>query len=372
MKIVTRYLIREVYIAMLAAVVVLLFIFLSNVLVRYMHFAASGALSSQAVKIIMLLQIPILSAILLPASLFLGILLAYGRLYADSEMIIFTVCGMDPKRLLTTNLILALIIILLVATLSLWINPKVYKYYDHINSGATSLVLDMVKPGSFNNEIAQGKWVFYVETISHDKKYFYNVFAVEQTNNSSQIGEQNLCVLTAKSAYQQQGDSNGNEPYIILKDGYRYVGTPGQKDYEITKYDEYGIKISPETQEWHGDESSIPTMKLLQAKHNNLAAAELQWRISLPLSTFILTLIGIPLSKVKSKRGRYAQLIPAILLYVVYANFLFLARAWIKRGVLSPMLGVWWVHGLMLALAIFLIGRQLGWWRIFGAKIQDV
>ena len=290
MKVVTRYLLKEVYVSMLASIVVLLFIFLSNVLVRYMHSAASGVLSGEAVKTLMLLQIPILSSILLPASLFLGILLAYGRLYADSEMTIFTVCGMDPRRLLTTNMILASIVIILVAVLSLWINPEVYKYSDHITSGATSINLDMIKPKHFNNEIAKGKWIFYVESISADKKYLYNVFAAEQPNDQAPVGSSSLCILTAKSAY-QHGDPKVAESYIILKDGYRYVGIPGQKDYEITKYDEYGIKISQEVT-WHGDESSIPTTKLWQNKQNKSAAAELQWRISLPLSTLILTLIG--------------------------------------------------------------------------------
>lgn len=369
MKIVTRYLMREVYSAMLASIVVLLFIFLSNVLVRYMHSAASGVLSGEAVKILMLLQIPILAAILLPASLFLGILLAYGRLYADSEMTVFTVCGMDPRRLLTTNIMLATGVILLVAILSLWVNPQVYKYSDHITSGATSTALDIIKPNHFNDEIAKG-WVFYIESISPDKKYFYNVFAAEQPDSQTHVAGTNLCVLMAKGAYQKVDPDTG-DAYIILKDGYRYVGSPGQRDYEVISYGEYGIKIPHDVKPWHSDESSVPTTNLLISYQNKLAAAELQWRISLPLSALILTLIGTTLSKVRSKRGRYAQLAPAVLLYVIYANFLFLARAWIKRGVLPPWIGMWWVHGLMLILAIFLIGRQLGWWRIFGAKIGD-
>jgi len=353
---------------MLASIVVLLFIFLSSVVVRYLHSAASGVLSGEAVKVLMLLQIPLLSAILLPASLYLGILLAYGRLYADSEMTIFTICGVDPRRLLNTNLLLALVIILLVAVLSLWVNPQVYRYSDHITSGATSVSLDMIKPNSFNSSFTQEKWIFYIESKSEDKKSFYNVFATQPSGNQKQ---KEFVILMAKSAY-QKGDPKVEEAYIILKDGYRYVGVPGQKDYEVTKYDEYGIKILQETKPWHGDESSVPTMKLWEKRQDKLAMAELQWRISLPLSALILTLIGIPLSKVRSKRARYAQLAPAIILYVIYANFLFLARAWIKRGILCSTLGMWWVHGLMLILAIFLIGRQLGWWRIFGAKVHDV
>jgi len=86
--------------------------------------------------------------------------------------------------------------------------------------------------------------------------------------------------------------------------------------------------------------------------------AELEWRISLALSVLVLTLLAVPLSKVKPKQGRYAKLAPAVLFYIVYANLLFLARAWIKKGVLAPWLGIWWVHLLILLIAGFFIWRD--------------
>ncbi len=361
MKIVTRYLMREVYASMLATMVVLLFIFLSQVLVRLMNFAATGVLSGEAVKLLLLLQIPILSAILLPASLFLGILFAYGRLYADSEMIIFAACGINPKRLLNTTLIFSAVVMITVAILSLWVNPRVYKYVDHITSGATSTAIEMIKPNRFNEIDKKGKWVFYVGSVSEDKKRFYDVFAAEQSEIQNGVRNAELSVVTAKSAYQKTDQVTGDS-YVVLVDGYRYVGVPGQKDYEVIKYDEYGIQMKREAPVWHGDDSSVSTLKLWERRNENLAAAELHWRIALPLSAFILTLVAAPLSRVPPKRGRYAKLAPAVLIYIIYANFLFLARAWIRRGLLTSIIGMWWVHGLMLLLAIFLIGQQLGWW----------
>lgn len=362
MKIVTRYLLREVYSSMLAAALVLLLIFLCNFLVRFMHAAANGVLSGHMVKLLLLLQLPILSAVLLPASLFLGILFAYGRLYADNEMIILSACGMSPKRLLTTTVNFSWIIVIIVGLLALWINPKVYKYSDHIASGAITTKLEMIKANHFN-EITNGQWVLYVKKVSADKKYFYDVFAAEQPEPQNPTdASRRLSTIIAKSAYQKIDPDNGAF-YVVFVDGYRYVGIPGQKDYEIIKYREYGIQIKQEPQVWHADTSSVSTWQLWQERNNNLAAAELQWRLSLPLSALILTLLGTPLSRIKPKRGRYAKLAPAVLLYIIYANLLFLAKAWIKRGLLSPELGIWWTHGLMLLLAIFLISQQFGWWR---------
>lgn len=365
MKIVTRYLAREVYTAMLATVVVLLFIFLSNQFVRIMHDAAFRGVSSEAIKLLLLLQLPLLSAVLLPVGLFLGILLAYGRLYADSEMTIFTACGVEPRRLLSITLRFSVIIMIFVAFLALYFNPKVYKYSDHIKSGAASSALSLIKPNSFK-VISNGKWVFYVESISSDKQRFQNVFAAKQPNAKESPEDHSLSVVTAKSAYQRIDPDTG-DLYMILIDGHRYTGTPGQKDYEVIKYKEYGLQVQQDSS-WHGDASSVPTMKLWQERQNPLFAAELQWRISLPLSALILALLGTPLSRIKPRSGRYARLAPAVLLYIIYVNFLFLAKAWIKRGVLVPWLGMWWVHGLMLLLALLLIGQQLGWKRFFMVK----
>ena len=369
MKIVTRYLMREVYTAMLASMVVLLFIFLSNILVRFMHSAANGVLTGSVIKLLVLLQLPILTAVLLPASLFLGVMLAYGRLYADSEMTVLAVCGMNPRRLLTTNMIFALIVAILVGVLSLWLNPRVYKYSDRITSGATSNNMDMVKANHFN-ELAQGKWIFYVDTVSEDKKQFYNVFAAEQPSADAQKDNSGLRVVTAKRAYQKKDHDTGIS-YLVLLDGYRYIGKPGEKDYEVIKYGEYGLQIPQETKAWNRDESSISTIKLWHNYHDKLSAAELQWRLSLPLSVLLLVLIATPLSRIRPRNGRYARLAPAVLLYIIYINFLFLSRSWVKRGFLSPDLGIWWVHGLMLVLAIFLIGKQVGWWRFIGIKSND-
>lgn len=351
MKIIKHYLAKEVYTMMLVVIVVLLLIFSSHQFVRYLHVAASGHLPGHGIKILLLLQLPILSATLLPVSLFLAILLAYGRLYADSEMTVLFASGISPQNLLKITLNFAITITILVALLALWINPKIYNYSDRIVAGAvTTTALDMATPNSFTT-IAKDKLIFYVDDISHKKENFSRVFVATQPDSNDPLTK--YSVVMANNAYQKIDPKTGNL-YIVLTDGYRYVGTPGAKDYEMIKYDEYALQIQQDVDSWQADASSIPTLKLWHKRADKLAAAELQWRIALPLSVLILTLIAVPLSKIKPKHGRYAKLIPAILLYITYANFLFLAKAWLKNGTLSPMLGMWWVHGIMLSIALFL------------------
>ncbi|CAL7962783.1 lipopolysaccharide export system permease protein [Gammaproteobacteria bacterium] len=371
MKIINQYLAREVYTAMLVVIVVLLVVFLSNQFVRFMHFAAVGNLPGHGVKILLLLQLPILLAVLLPVSLFLAILLAYGRLYADSEMTVFVACGISPLQLLKITFGFSAIVMLVVALLALWINPKVSTYSDRILSGAISkTALDMVKPNSFT-PILKDKLIFYVSATSQNKEQFSQVFAAQQSDVNDPMGKNRLSLVMAKSASQKVDQKTG-DLYIILTDGYRYVGLPGQKDYEVMKYDEYAVRVPQDVGSGKVDASGTPTLQLWHERRNALAAAELQWRISLPLSALILTLLGTPLSKIRPRYGRYAKLVPAVLLYVTYANFLFLARAWMRSGVLSPTFGMWWVHGIMLIAAIVLIGQQIGWHRmLYELKIKN-
>lgn len=353
MQIINKYLAREVYTTMLVVLVVLLAILMSQQFVRFMQMAATGSFPGAGIEILLLLQLPILSAVLLPASLFLGILLAYGRLYADSEMTILIACGVSPSKLLKITFGFSAIMMVVVALLSLWINPIIYHYSDSILSGAVAKsITDMARPNSFV-PLADGKMIFYVDSTLKDKdgQKFSQIFAAEQLDANS--------LVTAKSAYQKVDPKTG-DLYIVLIDGYRYTGKPGQKDYEVIKYDEYAVRLPQNSVKKATGESSKTMSELWQNRHDSESCAEIHWRIALPLSALILTILSIPLSRIKPRHGRYAKLVPAILLYVTYANFLFLAKTWLKNGTLPLFLGMWWVHLLMLAIAFFLFTRQKG------------
>lgn len=351
MQIINKYLAREVYAAMLVVLVVLLAILLSQQFVRFMHMAATGSFPGTGIGILLLLQLPILSAVLLPASLFLGILLAYGRLYADSEMTILVACGVSPSKLLKITFGFSAIVMVLVAMLSLWINPIIYHYSDSILAGAvTQSITDIVKPNSFV-PIADGKMIFYVDATlkDHEGQKFSQIFAADQLDANS--------LVTAKSAYQKVDPKTG-DLYVMLVDGYRYNGKPGQKDYEVIKYDEYAVRLPQAAVKKTEGESSKTMLELWHNRHDSEACAELHWRLALPISALILTILSIPLSRVKPRHGRYVKLVPAILLYISYANFLFLAKTWLKNVTLPLFLGMWWVHVLMLMVAWFLFARQ--------------
>jgi lipopolysaccharide export system permease protein len=143
--------------------------------------------------------------------------------------------------------------------------------------------------------------------------------------------------------------------YLILENGYRYDGKPGQADYRAIQYDRYGVLLpKPEVAGELTEREGIPTAQLIGS--NNLRyQAELQWRLSIPLLVFVVTVLAVPLSRVNPRQGRFLKLLPAILLYMSYLALLIAMRGQLDKGRLPPALGLWWVHGLFLGIGLLLL-----------------
>ena len=132
MLLISRYLTREVFGTLIAVTLVLLLIFISNQLVRYLSYAASGKIAANILLQLMGFSLPSLLALLLPLGLYLGIVLAYGRLYADNEMRVMQIGGFTTQKLVWVTSLFALGITLLVSVLMLWINPFIAAKRDQL------------------------------------------------------------------------------------------------------------------------------------------------------------------------------------------------------------------------------------------------
>jgi lipopolysaccharide export system permease protein len=356
--IISRYLNREVFNALLAVTLVLLLIFLSNQLVRYLSYAASGKLPATILFQLMGFEIPYLLALLLPLGLYLGIILGYGRLYADHEMSVLQACGFSTKRLLYTTAIPVVVIGLVVTLLMIEINPWIAAKKDELIAKSLSMehVLDTLLPGRFQVS-SDGERVAYVEQISRNRKMANNLFIAEQ-KTAPDSAQSRWVVVSASHGFQQM-DPGTHDRFMVATDGFRYEGIPGQNDYKIIQFKKYAIRMgdAPVGMSRHAEES-LPTLALFKTYHMPDHAAELQWRLSIPISVILLALLAIPLSHVRPRQGRYSSLLPAILIYVVYVNLLLITRSWIEQKSLPISLGLWWVHGLLLVFFVFFMWIQ--------------
>jgi lipopolysaccharide export system permease protein len=365
--IVFRYLSREVLMTLGAVSAVLLVIIMSGRFIKYLAQAAQGVLDPGVLFLIMGYRMPGFLQLILPLGLFLGILLAYGRLYLDSEMTVLSATGMSNRRLLGYSMAPAAIVAVLVAWLSLGLAPQgVAEVAKILNQQDAMTEFDTLVPGRFQ-AMKDGSRVTYTEGLSEDRGQLAGVFTTEKRARAKGEGEKKdsgITLLVAEKGRQVIQEDGSR--YLILENGYRYDGSPGQANYRVTKYDTHGVLLAkPSVSAEIGEREAIPTRELIgsdEPRHQ----AELQWRLSIPLLVFVVTLLAVPLARVNPRQGRFLKLLPAILLYMAYLALLIGARGQLDKGKIPMQLGLWWVHALFL-----LIGAGLFFWQPLKLKLAS-
>ena len=366
--IVFRYLSREVLVTLSAVSAVLLVIIMSGRFIKYLAQAAQGVLDPSVLFLIMGYRMPGFLQLILPLGLFLGILLAYGRLYLDSEMTVLSATGMSNRRLLGYSMAPAAIVAVIVAWLSLGLAPQgVAEVAKIFNQQDAMTEFDTLVPGRFQ-AMKDGSRVTYTEGLSDDRGQLAGVFISEKRMQRQVEGEKpkqsGITVLVAERG-RQVIQADGSR-YLILENGYRYDGNPGQADYRATQYETHGVLLpKPSVSAEIGEREAVPTRELIGSDEPRYQA-ELQWRLSIPLLVFIVTLLAVPLARVNPRQGRFLKLLPAILLYMAYLALLIGARGQLDKGKIPMELGLWWVHALFL-----LIGAALFLWQPMKLKLAS-
>ena len=349
-RIIDRYLIREVSQTWLAVTTVLLMILLSNQFARVLGEAAAGNLPKNAVFQLMGLTSLQYLTILVPLALFLSIMLALGRFYKDSEMAALMACGVGPKRLYRSLMAVAALIVALLAWFSLDLGPWAARQTLEIKRTAQQEAeVGALEPGRFRS-IDRDNAVFYAEGIDADEVWTH-VFLERRVEDGVE--------LATADRGEIKTDTQGGRT-VVLYDGTRYEGTPGQVDFRITTFKEHGIPLRLKAPEVDTDEREQLPTRDLWGSSDLLDQTELQWRLSVPVSAFILTILAVPLSRTSPRQGRYGKIGFGILIYLIYSNLLGAARVWTEQGQIPVQLGVWWVHVLLLVLAVFLLIQQNG------------
>ncbi len=355
-----RYLLSETLKSQVAVFLVLMAIFITQKFVRVLAEATNGDIPANMVVGFLSLQIPVLAALILPLSLFLGIMMAHGRLYVDSEMSVMRACGISEWYVVRVTLLLGIFMGLITAVLTLWLSPlaveQEYQLEDKLGSDSG---LATIIPGRFQ-QTANKQAVIFVHEIGLDDDQLKRVFLAQQKDPESK----QVQMIYAQSG-QVKEDENGAQQ-LILKDGRQYEGVIGQNNYQVVEFAEYQVQISEQRAEAKRRKlNAYPTPELIGDDSLD-AIAELQWRIAIPLSIPFLVLIAVPLSSVDPRQGRFGKMFPGLLLYLGYFMLLMAGRKVLEDGKIPPQLGLWWVHAVMLAIGAVLIVRG----RTFGVKVR--
>lgn len=345
-----RYLTREVLLTMTAVAGILLLVIMGSRFIRYFSSAAEGDIPLSILGSLMLFHLPGFMELILPLAFFLGILLAYGQLYMNSEITVMVACGVSPTRLLKVTLLPALVVAVMVGVCSLWLTPLgAFNTETLLEEQRSRLDVSILAPGRFQ-EFGQGRTA-YISGFSSDGTEMENVFVNEIGNTAE--GEHHY-VTRADRGYQELREDTGSR-FLVLKNGERYGVTPGRFEAEKLVFERYTLRLGASGRVEEVDALEYATTPALLANPEPRAQAQWQWRAGLPLMVFVLALMAQPLSRVNPRQGRFAKLLPAVFLYVAYLSLLLAAVDTIGSGSWPSSLGVWPVHGLFLGLGLMLL-----------------
>lgn len=346
-----RYLTREVLLTMSAVAGILLLVIMGSRFIRYFSDAAEGDFPVTILGSLMVFHLPGFMELILPLSFFLGILLAYGQLYMNSEITVMVACGMSPTRLLRVTLLPASVVAVLVGLCSLWLTPAgALQTEATLEEQRSRLDVSVLAPGRFQD--FGGGRTAYITDFSSDGRQMQEVLVHEQARPGAE--QPHSYVTRAGSGYQETSVETGSR-FLVLENGERYGVTPGLLNAERLTFERYTLRLGLSRDRQELDSLEYASTLELWNDGSPRAQAQFQWRVGLPLMVFVLALLAQPLSRVNPRQGRFAKLLPAVFLYVAYLSLLLAAVDAIGGGSLPAAIGVWPVHGLFLGLGCLLL-----------------
>jgi len=351
-----RYVAREVAAHAFGGFAVVLAIFLVTRFSTLLSDATVGSLPGSVLGLLLGLRTMMALPSLLPAVLYLGVLLAMNRMSRDRELLAMEASGVTPGRLERAVLGLAVCVAVGIAVLSFTGRPWAAARFNEVRDRAIAdSGLDNITPGVFYELHTAAREVVFAESRSAiDPAYLENVF-VQRRN------ETGIAVFSARRAVESR-DAAAGFRNLILEDGFQYDLNPDGEKHTITQFERLSMQVPLAPSEPDlGPEKSL-SAGALAATDDPEARAELQWRSAMPISAVILSLLAVPLGRTDPRRGRAARVFLAAILYVAYRTLLGTAKSWVAAGVLPPTPGLWLVHGagLLVALGLGRAQRTVG------------
>lgn len=356
LRIIDRYLLRELGFSFLGVTVVLLLISIGETLIAVLNQVARGRVPADLLVAMISLRAVDSLNVLLPLAVFLGVLLAYGRLYRDSEMSVLSASGLDIRGLMRPLALLVVPIAVVLALIAFWVAPAAVRFSQHLVDEANrSLLIAGLEPGRFVS-LPGREGIIYVGDMSPEGSKFTRMFVESEQLDADGTSQINIITARGGELYR---DTSGGDRFLALTDGFRVEGTPGQDDFRLLRFQRNDIKLADNdaVDSSEAVKRAAPSGELWGSEEP-LQRAELHWRLAPVISVFVLALMALPLSRSNPRQPRYASLIVAVLGYIIYANFLALGRVWMVHGKVPMSVGLWWVYVPAILIALWLIQRN--------------
>lgn len=356
LSILDRYFLRELAYGVIATAVVLLVIFSGGAFANVLQKVANGSIQPSVMFEVLGLQMVDLLSTLLPMSAFLGTLIALGRMYRESEMHVLASSGMGPRGMLRPVTLLAVIATIVVGLVSLWLGPLSARTADQVIAAANkSVIAAGLDAGRFTELPGKGGIIF-VDTLSRDGTVLGKTFLA--TDRTDGDGNPQVRVVSAKSGRMYQ-ESDGQNRFLALYDGWQFEVPLGADNWRRMKYERNDASLSSIVDDDSDtDPAHESTMAQLLKAGTPESLGEIVSRFAAPVSTLVLMMMVLPMSRQAPRDARYGRLLIAVLAYFLYVIWQLIARAQIIKGHLHTSAPVWILHMIVFAIAAWFFWKQ--------------
>lgn len=347
--ILNRAIIREVAITSIGVSLIITGILLVVRLVGLLSLAAEGTVPIDSVIGLLTLKMVSYIDLIIPLMIYVAILMVMARWHRDNEMVVWAACGVGLGTLMRPLVLFALLITAIVSLFSFYFSPLSIEQAQALEEESKSRKeITGIAPGAFH-PLQGGRGVYYIEGLGQGKNSLQDVFVYMRESRDEGT-------IVADNAYQGI-DDNTSARYLVLENGRRYDGGPGDSDFTIMEYASYAIRIkNAKTIEITPRVKGIPTMDLLQSGDSE-KKVELHWRIAKVAVVPVLIIFAMAFSHITVRKSRFSNMLIALATYFMYANLLVVGKSLMEKGDTPLWLGMWWVHALFLIVSLYLFWR---------------
>ena len=317
----------EVFKSTVGILLIFFFLVVSSRFVGYFEQASEGLIDPNLIFKVVFLRFPDFITLLLPLSFFLGIVITISRLYADREIYGYFSGGLSEKDLIKFLFPQSLIFFLITLSLSIYIAPYTKELSKEI------LTLDTLKE---QFESIKSKEIF---SLKNEDGFIY---ADNKENNSFE----NVAIYLSNESYSSfivadrlDYDDSDSEINLNFQNGILYQDIFTSESSVVSYFGQLKIPVINDNKPVSG----LSFTKLFDFSTKS-SKSETQWNISIPITIFILLILGVTLSKVGPRQGRLSVLLPAIFVYILYLSLLILARETYSENSFNAQNYIWYVH----------------------------
>ncbi|MGF6906306.1 LptF/LptG family permease [Fusobacterium sp. PH5-44] len=385
MKIIDKYILKEITMPVIFGVSLFTFIFIIEIIVAMMESIIVKGISLLDVVRMLSFYLPPIIAQTIPMGMFLGIMITFANFTKTSEATAMTSSGISIKRILKPVIFSAIGVTLFIFFLQESIIPRSFGKLQYLS-----------RKIAFENPVFQLKDKTFIDEVDEYSLY------IDRLNNSTGIANGVLI-------FQKDADKNfpslliGNESYwdessMVLKDSYFYKYDESGKEEWRNSFEEKKIplsayfedikikikdveamnismllqeikkkKIEIEQEEINNNENNRVENKINKKVNKRVEKkkilapyyVEINRKIALPLATIMLSVLGVLLTIGHHRSGKGLSFSISLVIIFSYITLLNVGMVMATRGKILPFIGVWTPNLLLFGLTMFIYKRKV-------------